>query len=167
MSNPFDTYPSVIVGELKETRQRLEHQMVKYAVFKKVGWDVTECGATSRSDDVLAFARSDDDGFRLRFWDTDHEFRNVSAEDAACEGGGARLDELKVAFIPKLHLKDTPISEGCRGHIQTAVARKSIPQRVRIHQPICRTFVEFIDLVIPRSKFSRDQCISPMVQLFD
>ena len=82
MSNPFDTYPSVIVRELKETRQRLEHQMVKYAVFKKVGWDVTECGATSRSDDVLAFACSDDDGFRLSFWDTDHEFRNVSAEDA-------------------------------------------------------------------------------------
>ena len=80
--NCFDTDPSVIVEELKKTRQRLEHQMVKYAVFKEAGWDVTECGATTRSDDVLAFACSDDDGFRLSFWDTDYEFRNVSAEDA-------------------------------------------------------------------------------------
>ena len=82
MSNPFDTDPATVVDELKKMRQRLEQQMVKYAVFKEAGWDVTECGATSRSDDVLAFACSDDDGFRLSFWDTDHEFRNVSAEDA-------------------------------------------------------------------------------------
>ena len=82
MNNPFDTDPATIVYELKKMRQRLEQQMVKYAVFKEAGWDVTECGATSRSDDVLAFACSDDDGFRLSFWDTDHEFRNVSAEDA-------------------------------------------------------------------------------------
>ena len=82
MSNPFDTDPATVVDELKKMRQRLEQQMVKYAVFKEAGWDVTECGATSRSDDVLAFACSDNDGFRLSFLDTDHEFRNVSAEDA-------------------------------------------------------------------------------------
>ena len=82
MNNPFDTDPATVVDELKKMRQRLEQQMVKYAVFKEAGWDVTECGATSRSDDVLAFACSDDDGFRLSFLDTDHEFRNVSAEDA-------------------------------------------------------------------------------------
>ena len=67
MSNPFDTDPATVVDELKKMRQRLEQQMVKYAVFKEAGWDVTECGATSRSDDVLAFACSDDDGFRLSF----------------------------------------------------------------------------------------------------
>ena len=81
MSNPFDTDPATIVYELKKMRQRLEQQMVICRLQRR--WlGCYECGATSRSDDVLAFACSDDDGFRLSFWDTDHEFRNVSAEDA-------------------------------------------------------------------------------------
>ena len=79
MSSPFDTDPEIIVDQLRQLQLRWERQMTKYAVFKEAGWDVTECGATSRSDDVLAFACSDDYGFRLSFWDTDHEFRNVSA----------------------------------------------------------------------------------------
>ena len=36
MSNPFDTDPATVVDELKKMRQRLEQQMVKYAVFKKL-----------------------------------------------------------------------------------------------------------------------------------
>ena len=82
MTNPFDTNPEIVVNQLRELQLRWEQQMTKYAVFKEAGWQVSECGAFTKSDDVVAAASRDDDGFRLTFLDVDVEFRNVSAKDA-------------------------------------------------------------------------------------
>ena len=82
MSNPFDTDPEIIVDQLRQLQLRREQQMATYAEFEAAGWQVSECGAFTRSDDVVAAASPDDTGFRITFLDIDIEFSNVSAKDA-------------------------------------------------------------------------------------
>ena len=82
MSNPFDTDPTIIIEQLKTLQLHWDQQMARYAEFEEAGWAVTECGAFTRSDDVVAAASPDDTGFRITFLDIDVEFRNVSAKDA-------------------------------------------------------------------------------------